>query len=393
MDFNNFIVLGEVYTSPIFITNNLIHMEEVEDIVQIEEAPVKQDSEEFSPTMEYVLPKLYDISKKVYGEENVDINLYAQEIIILFPKIEVTNSIGSLHTIKDLYVFIKVGILDKNSDTVYIYLNYNGFRGSLSLKEYLSGYSFSHLSGGVEAWGSFCFGTGEVFLSKHELSEIYINNKEGFDRYLYKFENFLYIFREYLKWESIEGGPYKLISSLGTNRFFTLNNNRVSSTELAIAKNLLVKILENPEDRRILAETCLVNTGDGLKINIYNLTMFLDTYVNTDLFNKIVSESNSEEKNLTIEFDPITYESKGLEGFNIESHVYKEDDEQGLYKKGDFKSGILFSFKGKEMRQKLYEENLDDLLDRVPDRIISPKIVAIVTEYLYNIFVKLKNLV
>ena len=78
---------------------------------------------------------------------------------IHFPDITITNDEGGAHNIKDIYVAF---VFDKESDNTYrLSSNMYGIRGLLTVSEWFSGYSHSHLPYGSDYRGrfaNFCLG-------------------------------------------------------------------------------------------------------------------------------------------------------------------------------------------------------------------------------------------
>lgn len=121
-------------------------------------------------------------------------------LMIYFPDINITNSQGHNHNIKDLYVTLRFD----NKGCKGQFLGTRSTRTELELK---SNYTHSHLSSGsrIGHLNPFCTGTGEINLCIANL----ISEFSGI-----KFKAFLAILKPYLDWESLEGGPYIKISNI-----------------------------------------------------------------------------------------------------------------------------------------------------------------------------------
>lgn len=150
-------------------------------------------------------------------ENNWDINVSDKiNIIILYPEFEIRNSKGHTHIIKDLYIKLTFDIDLK-------LISIKGVRGVLTYEEYKSNYSHSHLSGsGISEFSSFCLGESPVAITKVEL---------GREFNIDKFYLFLHLLNSYVRWESLEGGPYSKIAYI---------NGRASSNS-TISQDILVK--------------------------------------------------------------------------------------------------------------------------------------------------------
>lgn len=149
-----------------------------------------------------------DVLNNIYKDNwDININILSRvkfqceiDIILYFDKITITN--GQLsHDIVDLYVRIH---LLHSQDILQVY-PIKGVRSTVTTTEVSNNYMHSHLSGkGIcKEFYKFCLGTGP-------LSNIKMLDSED------DFIQYLLLINEYLKWESIEGRPYRLISKLNT---------------------------------------------------------------------------------------------------------------------------------------------------------------------------------
>lgn len=162
---------------------------------------------------------VYKIAEDVFGPERVCLDIMNSNwvedhkertsyfIVIHFPEINLTNSKGQKHTIRDIFVRFSIGnIRDNETDSgeFLASINMQGRRSTFTLKEAESGYSHSHLST-FNNWGSFCLGASSfaILLDQVKLS-------------LAEEDWFLLFFsvEKYLQWESLEGGPYSRIANI-----------------------------------------------------------------------------------------------------------------------------------------------------------------------------------
>ena len=121
----------------------------------------------------------------------------SNRLTIKFPEIEIINSAGKTHTIRDLYV---VWGLNKHlAPSVSI----RGYRGLKTVEEYESGYNHSHLGTGWDrGWdNTFCLGSGDFANLLNGL-----NADQDLDWDL--IQKALIMINMYVGWESTEGGPY-----------------------------------------------------------------------------------------------------------------------------------------------------------------------------------------
>lgn len=168
------------------------------------------------------IKEVYEICKYIFKTENIDHN--EDYIIIKFPEIAITNSMGRLHIIKDIYVKITIEcrwrnylvLAAKKSDLTDEYLgsplsiHVSGARTTLSLEEFYSMYIHSHLpsTDSPTDFNSFCLGASYFSTIKYNLQ--LSPTKENWELFFLSIE-------KYLSWESLEGGPHTLIKNIGNN--------------------------------------------------------------------------------------------------------------------------------------------------------------------------------
>lgn len=175
----------------------------------------------------------------------------SEEIVLHYPLVTIRNSSGDQHDIRDLFVKITI-----NEGT----LQFEGTRSSLSFEEFQWRYAHSHLNlFQFDSFSKFCLGNAPLLA--YDINETDENVMVGF----------IYCLDEYLSWESLEGGPYHLISKLSsytkttksmcefvnlpfdaTNVKFNIVNQKYSS-KIIIDRNHLASILP---------KTCLLG-NDG----------------------------------------------------------------------------------------------------------------------------------
>jgi len=125
-------------------------------------------------------------------------------ILIFFPEINITNTKGEEHKIRELYVRIKV------SKEGLLYGSMDGVRTCVTQAELDKKYFHSHLSAfnpSTIGFNKFCLGSGEINLAMSMLRSAY--DKINFTLFCLHLKN-------YVKWESIEGTPYNYIANIET---------------------------------------------------------------------------------------------------------------------------------------------------------------------------------
>ena len=162
---------------------------------------------------------LEDVIKHHFTSDNYEINVNGGNlnIILKYNDIIITNSEGDSHFIKSMFVKITYNLTNNK----FINLLY-GKGGELSVKELNCGYVHSHIPGNVSDWGKFCLGSSEITGILADLSMNEFNDA--------KFDLLLYNLAEYIKWESLEGGPHFKIKQLnyGSNHILRINDDTIN---------------------------------------------------------------------------------------------------------------------------------------------------------------------
>jgi len=147
--------------------------------------------------------KFNKILNEHFTTDNYEIKLNGDllEFYLKYNDITIENSNNDSHLIKSLFVKIKFNTTN-NKFVDYI----QGYRGEMSIQELCSSYSHSHLSSHTRDFNSFCLGASELSIIWDDLRNNNFNENT--------FDLFLYTLNEYVKWESLEGGPYTKIENL-----------------------------------------------------------------------------------------------------------------------------------------------------------------------------------
>jgi hypothetical protein len=158
-------------------------------------------------TLEHIYPNNYDIHFTFLDEQN---SFSFFKVIIKFPLVTIKNSRNESHLIRDLFVKISMGITGTGGVKIN---NLSGARTTVTYDEYHSSYCHSHLSFNKEQIGKykdFCTGSGEINNIKMMFNGEQVFNKDIFKLYLFHLQTFV-------SWESIEGTPYRYMSSIGSS--------------------------------------------------------------------------------------------------------------------------------------------------------------------------------
>jgi len=140
-------------------------------------------------------------STREYKENS---GLTAYRVIVRFPDLEIKNSRGGKHIIKELYIRFTIHPfrLTLNSSV-------SGTRGKCSPEEAEAQYQHSHLSitPTVSGWADFCLGQGPLNGNINQLL-----SSTNFD--INHWKAFFYNIKAMVSWESLEGSPYKNLSNI-----------------------------------------------------------------------------------------------------------------------------------------------------------------------------------
>lgn len=211
---------------------------------------LKNSKEVIGPSLNSIVGKRYwDFVYQcpIRGEDAKQV-----ELIIHFPLIEITNSEKRKHIIQDLYVAIPMAW---KGDAGYINGGIEGIRATLTPEEAFSGYSHSHLPSYQRKqpdWAEFCLGSGKGPMYSAINSLVML---EDWD--LLKFEVLLMQLDKYVRWESLEGGPYRQIKEIAFPAEPT-NFNRISTIDTSrLLKLYKKKEIELPFNYKILGNSML----------------------------------------------------------------------------------------------------------------------------------------
>lgn len=191
--------------------------------IKSQKLEIKKIAEEIFPGNAYFIDSDVGLDMRNVFVRDYD-NLREKRInsclLIRFPSFDIVNRNRQTHSMKDLWVLIPFDtkkIKAPNTDilvkTLCIQANLWGCRSTQTSAEHLSGYRHSHLtsnSSGDKKFTSFCLGgSSSISISVAELSNYFS---------VERFELFLYELSAYVKYESIEGGPYIRMENIGKKR-------------------------------------------------------------------------------------------------------------------------------------------------------------------------------
>ena len=287
---------------------------------------------------------LEDVVKHHFTSDNYEITNVEDnylDIVLKYNDITLTNSEGNSHFIKSIFIKIKFNKTTKRFDN-----GIQGIRGDLSVKELNSKYSHSHLRTSQNSWSTFCLGSSEIAGILADLNSANFNDA--------KFDLLLYNLEEYIKWESIEGGPYFRISNL---------NYGESTRETSFSSETLDEIYED-----FLSEELLFNTT-------FDVSLKKIKVVNDDLFIKNLSA-----------VCPESAKGKYINGTFVKNLTY---DAIVRIAKIVLSDKTSFTFKNKKYPKMYIEDTLtDDASELVPQKSVVKEIIEKLETKINNHFLQ-----
>ncbi len=204
-----------------------------------------KDKRIYSSTGKYneyykVLNKIYTDFHYVYGNtDNLDVTFHLHAIdfklITFHGDVEVTNSYNEKHLITDVYTRMEL-YYDTDDDEYKMY-SFKMFRGSYSSFELLWGYMFSHcktfecyiendvidVKESYLDFKSVCLGSSELKDTLYKQHSKDVQNIDLIQLFL--------LSDSFIRWESIEGGPYRYIGAVYGDRFGKLIHTHIKGIE------------------------------------------------------------------------------------------------------------------------------------------------------------------
>lgn len=249
--------------------------EEIDEIFEKERIKKEKKEEERIEKLKNFVYKGEDVAKianEIFGEERVDNG--SSYICIHFPEITITNSLGHKHLVRDLYIHINI-LYDEfvRNNRSSIDIEIMGIRRTLSIREFDSGYSHSHLDGGIDDWGHFCMGVSPFATL---VTEVGMNPiADNWEMLLMSLENFL-------SWESLEGGPFIKIENIGNTRGIDSLYNNIFDETIRLLPTMPKEIFEH--------------SSNGIKLirNASTLKDFLNVHSTVRILNHYTKEETEE---------------------------------------------------------------------------------------------------
>ena len=181
-------------------------------------------------------------------------------LLIHFPEVEITNSMGHTHTMTDIYIATVFTADYSQVATKCLFL----IRGSATTKELAVGYAHSHASSANSnnsvsryfCWRELCLG-GDT-----ELTDIMYNLSDGISNK--DLHELLVLLHLYVGWESREGGPYMYMNDIQYKSSNISSSNYLpDDLSITIGRILLLEFAKHST----LSKPDIVGTGAGIAIS------------------------------------------------------------------------------------------------------------------------------
>lgn len=199
-----------------------------------------EDFENFLKVCEFYYPNRVSVvfeKSCINPDESVDSH-WNKSILILFDDFTIVNSNNFTHNIKDLYVEFQ--FYSKNMNAARLRNPLSGFRTTLTIREGYTGYAHSHLNvpsiKNIDQFKyeiqnnrqrEFCLGDSNDF---SDLVRDFYDKKSLKYQDIYKMIEYL---DQYVRWESVEGGPYRRMSYTKSYSFDEDSNNSMTIRRLS----------------------------------------------------------------------------------------------------------------------------------------------------------------
>lgn len=256
-------------------------------------------------------------------------------IYIHFPEITIKNSKRQSRILRDLFIRITLTETFKNSMSNYIPSYFGGWRATKEVVEYNSNYGHSHLINFKVEYSSECI-FGKFCLGDTKFANICAKLNHEFEED--DFILFCQQLKDYVAWESLEGGPYQRMSDMGSR------SNDIQgppSVDSSVKQSMYIKFLQSNEVKNFVFET--------YKANGVN---YIDAYrLKTDVkFEKLVTS-------ITPQDYLVYFDTSNNTRFVVRNSI---SNDLATAKNYNSKSNkVYFKFKDQDIKFKLVEPSED----------------------------------
>ncbi len=375
---------GEYIIPPIYIVEDIIINRYGEDRVSISNSSfnyfpldnfnIIKEFEWFERYLEYLnihyngdIEDIISNDRFLVEEQYIPVYDLVKEFIVYYPEIIITNSTKKSHVITDLYVKFAFDYFGR------LYYSFKINRGSYSDQEWYSNYKHSHTNGSfpdvIDYFSDPCLGGGPVTSTIAVLKNTTLETFSELE-----IVQFLILMDDFLKWESLEGVPYKYIRDISGVGYRTVSPNRSPERLRRSEKQVLEHIvketdfLEHVKEHASLIPTVKDGTPKySILLNEWELQKILFSY-----YQEEINTFDGTLTNMLMYKDSLNrvYYKRGTGGNYIPTERYE--------------GRTLFNFKGHEVKLKIHKTTTEV----VEDFCINPEILY----YLINKLEMLINL-
>jgi len=232
------------------------HLLNVQDALQIKKYFIQSFEK-----IERAIKRIGEIVGSVHDEDHYDIlftlsgrNCIDFTVIIKHDNITITNSIEDSKYIGTIFTYLK-GAIFENPERFLINIVLRGTRLTYNYKDVISEYTHSHLpSDSSRTFCSFCLGHGnDIFAGIKETQAFPHNGGIYHEINDLEFEGLILAIEDFIKWESLEGGPHKKMEtvtlygqklhsqSYSRSNSDMITNNYITTLQRKVLVNLLFK--------------------------------------------------------------------------------------------------------------------------------------------------------
>lgn len=298
-------------------------------------------------------------------ERYIPVHDLIKEFIVYYPEIVITNSNGKSHIITDLYVKFSFDYFGG------LHCSFTINRGSYSDQEWYSNYKHSHINshfpGDINYFQTPCLGSGPI---NSNIAILKNTTLETFSEL--EIVQFLILLDDFLKWESLEGVPYKNFQNINKVMYRTISPDRYPKNLRSPDKHVLEHIIEETDFLEHIKEhsSLIPTVKDGtpkysILFNEWELQKILYSY-----YQKKINNFNSTPSIMLMCTDSLNRVS------------YKKGN-GGVYSPiENYEGRTLFSFKGHDVKLKIYKTITEEIKD-----------VCLNPEILYSLINRLEMLI
>jgi hypothetical protein len=288
-------------------------------------------------TLNHKIYNKFNFSKQKISET---CKQYSFTLMLKFKNVEITNTVGLKNLMPAINFMLPISVSRELHD--YYGENCHVIRPVVTKSELISNYNFSHSQGDCYSLNdNLCYGGSDTQINKkiNEFFNFFNTNS------IYKnstFDCFISIFStidSYLRWESLEGTPYKYIRNIKNANAVPYNYSDTLSLDKSNFDFLMRRIVDNHIDKKVIKDTLVVSVDSDVSNNSVVEVEIIDEefYHNLTDFKASV-DSSGNVVYMKINRDSVNINNKYLytdiKGndvrISLQENVYKQLDEKRI---------------------------------------------------------------